>query len=180
MDLRQQQRPGHRLGGEGCGQRLPEGSRQPTQPPAERVRPDDDTEGGGKRKLEADVTDQARFDPEQQGGSQREGDEHMALPVDHAAKDHQPAHQGCAQRRRRRAGEEGVADDGDQCRHRRTPRPHAAERLLHEPGEQGDIQTRRDHDMDEPAGNHLLLEGRWQRRPVTEDDPQEERRLRFG
>ena len=34
--------------------------------------------------------------------------------------------------------------------------------------------------MDEPAGNHLLLEGRWQRRPVTEDDPQEERRLRFG
>ena len=34
--------------------------------------------------------------------------------------------------------------------------------------------------MDEPAGDHLLLERRRQRRPIAEDDPQQERRLRFG
>ena len=104
----------------------------------------------------------------------------MGVAADRAGQHHQPAHGGRAQGGGRRSREQRVNDHRAQGDTGRRPRQDPPRGSLDDPRQQGDLEAGYHHNMDEPAVDHLLLQGGWQGRPITEDDTQQEGCLRLG
>ena len=103
----------------------------------------------------------------------------MAVAVEAARDDHHDPHGGRAQGRGGGARQQRVTGHRPCGNRWRGRGGEATNRLLDNPREQADLQAGDHDDMDESAGNHLLLQRGRQRGTVAEDDAQQQGRLRF-
>ena len=103
----------------------------------------------------------------------------MTIPAQPTGDHDQRSHRRRPQRRGRRPGKERVARHRRDRHVGRAARQPSAERAVDDAGQQTDLQAG-DHDnMDESAGDHLLLQRGRQRGAVAEDDAQQQGGLRF-
>src|SRR5467141_1646755 len=102
----------------------------------------------------------------------------MARAAEVRRGDRQPSHRGGANRGRSGAAGECVETDETESGPHRKALEYRPEGALNDPGEDGDLESAQDEQVDEAGGDKGLLELRGDPLPDTEDDAEEHGRVR--
>ena len=157
MEIGEHQWPGRGLGGDGGRQRVAHHGGDPREPGRDSIGHRRNPHGAGEGQLEADVGRQIGLQSEHHRRRQRQRDEDVAIALHASGDDDQDAHacrpQGCS----RRAGKQGIAGHCPHGNERRGSRHDPPHPLVDDARQQAHLESGDHDDMDESAGNHLLL-----------------------